>query len=97
VTHRITDIDRVFRSNAAQRLFFRRSRRSPSAIGIRAEHIDGTTPKPERDAALARLESGEIDVLTNCMVLTEGWDMPPVACCILARHAPSHVSFGIRV
>jgi DNA repair protein RadD len=34
---------------------------------------------------LARLESGEIDVLTNCMVLTEGWDMPPVACCILAR------------
>jgi superfamily II DNA or RNA helicase len=54
-------------------------------IGIAAEHIDGTTPKPEREAALAQLEAGEITVLSNCMVLTEGWDLPPVACCILAR------------
>src|SRR5262249_47744570 len=53
--------------------------------GVRAEHIDGSTPKPERDATLARLNSGEIDLVTNCMVLTEGWDMPEVACCILAR------------
>jgi superfamily II DNA or RNA helicase len=53
--------------------------------GVRAEHIDGSTPKPERDATLARLASGEIDVVTNCMVLTEGWDMPPASCCILAR------------
>ena len=44
--------------------------------GVRAEHIDGTTPKPERDAALARLASGETELVTNCMVLTEGWDMP---------------------
>jgi len=53
--------------------------------GVRAEHIDGTTPKPERDAALARLASGDIELITNCMVLTEGWDMPEVGCCILAR------------
>jgi superfamily II DNA or RNA helicase len=53
--------------------------------GVRAEHIDGGTPKPERDATLARLASGEIDLVTNCMVLTEGWDMPAVGCCILAR------------
>ena len=53
--------------------------------GVRAEHIDGTTPKPERDASLARLASGEIELVTNCMVLTEGWDMPEVGCCILAR------------
>ena len=52
---------------------------------MRAEHIDGTTPKPERDATLARLASGEIELVTNCMVLTEGWDMPEVGCCILAR------------
>ena len=44
--------------------------------GVRAEHIDGSTPKPERDATLARLASGEIELVTNCMVLTEGWDMP---------------------
>jgi superfamily II DNA or RNA helicase len=53
--------------------------------GVRAEHIDGGTPKDERDATLARLASGEIDVVCNCMVLTEGWNMPEVACCILAR------------
>ena len=53
--------------------------------GVRAEHIDGITPKPERDATLARLASGEIELVTNCMVLTEGWDMPEVGCCILAR------------
>jgi superfamily II DNA or RNA helicase len=53
--------------------------------GVRAEHIDGGTPKPERDASLARLASGEIELIANCMVLTEGWDMPEVGCCILAR------------
>jgi DNA repair protein RadD len=53
--------------------------------GVRAEHIDGDTPKRERDATLARLASGEIELVTNCMVLTEGWDMPEVGACILAR------------
>jgi DNA repair protein RadD len=53
--------------------------------GVRAEHIDGNTLKPERDATLARLASGEIQLVTNCMVLTEGWDMPEVGTCILAR------------
>jgi superfamily II DNA or RNA helicase len=53
--------------------------------GVKAEHVDGSTPKPDRDAALARLASGEIELIANCMVLTEGWDMPEVGCCILAR------------
>jgi DNA repair protein RadD len=53
--------------------------------GVRAEHIDGGTPKPERDAVLSRLASGKTELVTNCMVLTEGWDMPEVGCCILAR------------
>ena len=46
--------------------------------GIMAEHLDGETPNEERDAILAKLASGEIEVLTNCAVLTEGWDCPPV-------------------
>jgi|tagenome__1003787_1003787.scaffolds.fasta_scaffold20962856_4 DNA repair protein RadD len=53
--------------------------------GVRAEHIDGSTPKAERDAALQQLASGEIELISNCMVLTEGWDMPEVGCVILAR------------
>ena len=26
-----------------------------------------------------------LDIVTNCMVLTEGWDMPDIGCCVLAR------------
>jgi DNA repair protein RadD len=55
------------------------------ATGVRAEHIDGSTPMDERDATLARVASGEIEVVSNCMVLTEGWDMPALGCLILAR------------
>src|SRR5262249_57587334 len=54
-------------------------------FGVRAEHLDGTTTISDREAILARLKSGETEVVTNCMVLTEGWDMPDVGCCILAR------------
>jgi DNA repair protein RadD len=56
-----------------------------SKSGIKAEHIDGSTQKSERDAALARLVSGETRVICNCLVLTEGWDLREVSCCILAR------------
>jgi DNA repair protein RadD len=53
--------------------------------GVRAEHIDGSTPTAERDASLKRLSSGEIKLITNCAVLTEGWDMPECGCIVLAR------------
>jgi DNA repair protein RadD len=53
--------------------------------GIKAEHLDGSTPLKDREAILARLASGETAIVSNCMVLTEGWDMPAVGCCILAR------------
>jgi superfamily II DNA or RNA helicase len=57
--------------------------------GVRAEHIDGKTPKDERDEILRCLSAGEIELVTNCMVLTEGWDQPDVACCVLARPTKS--------
>jgi DNA repair protein RadD len=53
--------------------------------GVRAEHIDGSTPKPDRAAALARLASGETELISNCMVLTEGFDEPSIGCIMLAR------------
>ena len=52
---------------------------------VRAEHIDGSTPKDERDAILARLASGETELVSNCMVLTEGFDLPAIGCIVLAR------------
>ena len=56
---------------------------------IPAEHLDGKTPKPERDAILKRLETGETLVVCNCGVLCEGWDQPAVKCAILARPTKS--------
>jgi DNA repair protein RadD len=53
--------------------------------GVRAAHVDGSMPKPERDAVLARLASGELELVSNCQVLCEGFDLPAIACCILAR------------
>jgi DNA repair protein RadD len=53
--------------------------------GVRAAHVDGSIQKSERDAILGKLAGGEIELVTNCMVLTEGWDLPEVSCCILAR------------
>lgn len=57
--------------------------------GILAEHIDGSTPKDERDQILEDLAVKKIQVISNCMVLTEGWDCPSVSCCILARPTKS--------
>jgi DNA repair protein RadD len=53
--------------------------------GVRAEHLDGETTQGDRDAILARLRSGETQVVCNCMVLTEGYDCPDLGCIILAR------------
>jgi len=59
------------------------------SAGVLAEHLDGRTPKDERDAILARLRSGETQVVSNCMVLTEGWDLPALECAIIARPTAS--------
>jgi DNA repair protein RadD len=53
--------------------------------GVRAEHLDGSTSIDERAAILDRLACGESEVVTNCMVLTEGFDLPDMGCIILAR------------
>lgn len=57
--------------------------------GVAAGHIDGSTPRDERDAILARLARGETLVVSNCMVLTEGWDLPALECAIIARPTAS--------
>jgi superfamily II DNA or RNA helicase len=38
-----------------------------------------------RDSILGRLASGEIEVVCNRMVLTEGFDLPAIGCIVLAR------------
>ncbi len=57
------------------------------ALGWRAEKIDGKTK--ERGALLKRFAEGEIDLLTNYGVLTEGFDDPSVECILMARPTTS--------
>jgi len=49
-----------------------------NAKGIKAEHMDGTTPSNERQAILSRIASGETKVLTNVELLIEGVDVPAI-------------------
>jgi superfamily II DNA or RNA helicase len=56
-----------------------------SKLGIRAAHIDGRASVKERDAALARVASGEVDVLCNVNLFTEGWNCRAISCVIMAR------------
>lgn len=53
--------------------------------GVRAVHVDGNMTALERDAAIEGLKNGTYQVVTNCMVLTEGFDMPELSCCVLVR------------
>lgn len=57
------------------------------ALGVSAAAIDGKTK--ERHELLQRFAAGELQVLTNYGVLTEGFDDPGVACILMARPTTS--------
>lgn len=60
-----------------------------NAEGISAAGLDGTTPKEERREILARSARGELQMITNCGVLTEGFDAPHLSCVVIARPTSS--------
>ena len=62
-------------------------------IGIKAEHVDGTLHRDERKDIFERLERGEVQVLCNVAVATEGWDCPPVSCVVLLRQSSAHGTY----
>jgi len=53
--------------------------------GVRAECIYGDMGSSVRSAILERFKSGETQVLTNCQLLTEGFDEPSIEALIIAR------------
>ncbi len=53
------------------------------ARGLAAEHVDGQSP--DRKEILARFSRGETRVLTNAMLLTEGYDEPSIDCVVCLR------------
>jgi len=48
------------------------------AAGITAEHLDGDTSPNERAAILERFRSGETLILSNCGIISEGFDVPSI-------------------
>lgn len=58
-------------------------------IGIKAAHIDGETDHAEREKVLDEFNNGDMKIICNCMVLTEGFDCPPAEVCVLARPTKS--------
>lgn len=96
-----TRIGRVMRQNAAQAylehnglrgIIFcedtehsRATVKELKAAGVRAAHIDGDTPEREREALFEAFQGGELEVLSNCDVLTEGVDLPSVELVCLAK------------
>jgi superfamily II DNA or RNA helicase len=61
--------------------------------GILAESIDGGTPIEQRRGILAQFHAGQIAVVANCAVLTEGFDEPAVDCLIIARPTRSRLLY----
>jgi hypothetical protein len=60
-----------------------------NAAGIHTETVHAGTPTEERQLIYKRQAAGEIRVISNCAVLTEGWDSPPVSCAVIARPTSS--------
>lgn len=57
--------------------------------GITAEPITGETPRDTRQKVFEAYRQDKIQVLVNCMVLTEGFDMPQAEAAVIARPTQS--------
>lgn len=57
--------------------------------GVPAEAVTADTPEGERRRILSAFRSGDVRVLTNCGVLTEGWDEPSLDCILMCRPTKS--------
>lgn len=61
--------------------------------GVRCKAVYGEMPDDERRAALTAFNDGGLRVLTNCSLLTEGWDSPDLGAVLMARPTKSRVLY----
>jgi ATP-dependent helicase IRC3 len=59
------------------------------SAGVRARALSGETPKEDRRIMLRQYTEGQIEVIANCMVLTEGTDLPRTGCILHAKPTKS--------
>jgi len=62
-------------------------------MGVAAACVSGETPENERRELLKKFSDGEIKVLANCNVLTEGFDCPDIECVLMARPTKSRALY----
>lgn len=60
-----------------------------NAAGITTAVVSGETPKEERHTIYDDFRHGRVQVLSNCMVLTEGFDAPWAEVAVIARPTQS--------
>lgn len=53
--------------------------------GIVAESLSGETSSSERDRIINNFKAGKIQALTNCNILTVGFDFPDLDCIVMLR------------
>lgn len=61
--------------------------------GVPAAYVSGATPIDERRRILEDFAAGRLLVLSNCAVLTEGYDEPSVGCVIMAKPTKSRALY----
>lgn len=59
------------------------------AEGFTCEVVEGDMPPEQRRHVLAQAQSGEVQTLSSCMVLTEGFDNPRMSCAVIGRPTDS--------
>ena len=67
--------------------------------GIAAAHLDGTTPKAEREGVVNDFRTGKIKVLSNVDLFGEGFDVPDCEAVVLLRPTQSltlHIQQSMR-
>lgn len=67
------------------------------AHGIKAASVSGAMAKDARQDVIERFRRGETQVLTNCMIATEGFDVPNVGAVLLLRPTMSWSLFAQMV
>jgi superfamily II DNA or RNA helicase len=62
-------------------------------LGINAASLDGKSSEEERERVLEAYRQGEFQVLCNCALFTEGFDVPEVAAVVLCRPTESEALY----
>lgn len=61
--------------------------------GVPAAEADAKTPAKQREQVMSDFKSGKIQVLTNCDLISEGFNVPDCSCVVLLRPTKSLVLY----